>query len=133
MVTPVDLKQLAVDRSEPSARPIVRKRPWLTRWGIPAVIVAGFLFVTLWSARERLLPARPVTVVPVVLTRAEVQSEGSPLFQAAGWVEPRPTPVMASALVEGVVEKMLVIEGQDVKAGEPLAQLFDADARLALR
>lgn len=133
MTTPVDLKQLAVDRGEQKARPLVRKRPWLTQWGIPAIIIAGFLIVTGWSARDRLLPARPVTVVPVILTRAEVQSEGTPLFQAAGWVEPRPSPVMASALVEGIVEKMLVIEGQDVRIGEPLAQLFDADAKIALR
>lgn len=132
MTTPVDLQQLAVNRGE-TARPLVRKRVWLTRWGLPALIVAGFIAVTAWSARDHLLPARPVSVIPVILTRAEVQSAGTPLFQAAGWVEPRPMPVVASALAEGVVEKLLVIEGQEVAAGEPLAQLFDTDARLALR
>lgn len=133
MTTPVDLKQLAVNRGDQKVRPLVRKRPWLTQWGIPFLIIAGFLAVTGWSMREHLLPAQPVTVVPVILTRAEVQTEGTPLFQAAGWVEPRPTPVMVSALVEGVVERLLVVEGQEVRAGEPVAQLFDADAKLAVR
>lgn len=133
MATPVDLKQLAVQRRDETVRPLVRKRPWITRWGIPFVIIFGFLGVIGWSARDRWLPQKPVTVTPVVMMRAEVQASGTPLFQAAGWVEPRPTPVMVSALVEGVVDKLLVVEGQDVKAGDPVAQLFDADSRLALR
>jgi RND family efflux transporter MFP subunit len=54
------------------------------------------------------------------------------LFQSAGWVEARPTPVVVSALAEGVVEELLVVEGQEVKAGQTVARLIDADARLAL-
>src|SRR5262249_37142620 len=49
------------------------------------------------------------------------------------WVEPRPTPVLVTALAEGVVQRLLVVEGQEVKAGEPVARLIDADARLALQ
>ena len=133
MATQVDLRQLAVERPDPAARKIVRKRSWLTRWVIPTAIILGFLGVAGWSARERLLPAKSVTVTPVILARAESQTAGTPLFQAAGWVEPRPTPIMVSALVEGVVEKLLVTEGQEVASGQPLAKLYDADARLALR
>ena len=133
MATPVDLRQLAVERPDPAVRKIVRKRSWLTRWVIPTTIIVGFLGVVGWSARERWLPAKLVTVTPVILARAESQTAGTPLFQAAGWIEPRPTPTMVSALVEGVVEKLFVTEGQEVAFGQPLAKLYDADVRLALR
>ncbi len=133
MTAQVDLKQLAVNRPDPAARPLVRKRAWLGRWGVPVAIIAGFSGVIGWSAGDRLLPSTPVTIVPVILMRAEVQSAGTTLFQAAGWIEPRPTPVMATALLEGVVEKLLVTAGQDVVVDEPLAQLYDADARIAVR
>ncbi|MEX2176633.1 MAG: HlyD family efflux transporter periplasmic adaptor subunit [Pirellulaceae bacterium] len=133
MATQVDLRQLAVERPGSSGAPLVRKRGWLVKWGLPLTILAGFAALMGWSARDQWLPAKPVTVVPVILTRAEVQQAGTPLFQAAGWVEPRPTAVMASALVEGVVEQLLVVEGQEVQAGQPIAKLMDADARIALQ
>jgi RND family efflux transporter MFP subunit len=38
-----------------------------------------------------------------------------------------------AALAEGVLERLLVVEGQLLKAGEPVAQLNDAEARLALK
>jgi len=133
MATPVDLQQLVVDRgggAQATARP--RQRHWFTRYGIPLGIILGFAGVVTWSLWDQLLPAKPVTVVPVLVTRAEIQQSGTPLFQAAGWVEPRPTAVMASALVEGIVEELLVVEGQKVEKGQPLAKLVDQDARLAL-
>ncbi|MEX2027244.1 MAG: efflux RND transporter periplasmic adaptor subunit, partial [Pirellulaceae bacterium] len=133
MASQVDLRQLAVERPGTNAVPLVRKRPWLLKWGFQLTIIVGFGALVGWSARDRWLPSRPVTVVPVILARAEVQEAGTPLFQAAGWIEPRPTPVMASALVEGVVEQLLVIEGQEVKAGQPIAKLVDADARIAVQ
>ena len=54
-----------------------------------------------WAARDSFLPAQSVTVTPVIVTRAEVQQEGTPLFQAAGWIEPRPTAVVVSSLATG--------------------------------
>jgi RND family efflux transporter MFP subunit len=72
-----------------------------------------------------------VTVVPVFVTRSEIQSGGTPLFKAAGWIEPRPTPVRVAALAPGVVEQLLVVEDQAVKAGETIAELVKADAQLA--
>ncbi len=130
----VDLRQLAVRRDGSSARPEPRRPRHLTsRYLLPGAVVFGFLGVLGWAARDSLRPARPVTVVPVLATRAEVQQEGNPLFQSAGWIEPRPTPVLVTALSEGVIDKLLVVEGQEVKAGEPVARLIDADAQLALR
>lgn len=131
MSSPIDLRQLAVER--PAESPLPRRRHRLMRWGLPLAIVAGFASLLAWSARDHWLPARPVTVAPVLLVRADVQQAGTPLFQAAGWIEPRPTAVVASALVEGVVQELLVIEGQEVEAGQPLARLVDADARLAMQ
>lgn len=131
MTTQVDLRALAVSR-DPSALEPHGKRRWLTRYLVPGLILSGFLALIGWAARESFLPARPVTVVPVVTTRAAGQQAGATLFVAAGWVEPRPTPLLVTALAEGVVEQLLVVEGQAVKAGEAIARLVDADARLAL-
>jgi RND family efflux transporter MFP subunit len=129
----VDLRPLAVRRDGPTApTPARRRRHLTTRYLLPGAVLLGFLGVMAWSARDSLRPSRPVTVVPVLATRAEVRQGGAPLFQAAGWVEPRPTPVLVTALTEGVVDQLMVVEGQAVKAGQPVARLIDADARLAL-
>jgi multidrug efflux pump subunit AcrA (membrane-fusion protein) len=95
-------------------------------------VILGFLSLTGWAARESLLPRQAVTVVPVVVARAEVRQAGTPLFQAAGWVEPRPTSVLVPALAEGVIEELLVVEGQAVQKGEPVARLIAVDAELEL-
>lgn len=134
MTSPVDLRQLAVRRPELGDAPLPRRpRRLVSRYLLPAGVLLGFVGVLGWATRDALRLARPVTVVPVLATRAEVRSGGEPLFQTAGWVEPRPTPTLVTALSEGVVERLLVVEGQEVKAGEPVAHLIDTDARLALQ
>lgn len=132
MTTQLDLRELAIDRREP---PKVKRRQkhFVSRYLLPGVVILGFLGMMGWAMRDQFLPARRVTVVPVVVARAPVQQAGSTLFQAAGWVEPRPTPVLIPALAEGVVEELLVVEGQQVQAGEPVARLIDIDAKFALR
>jgi len=100
---------------------------------LPGIVLLGFLAVVGWAARERLLPARPVTVIPVVTTFMDVQNESTPLFQAAGWIEPRPTPILVTALTEGVVEELLVVESQTIKSGQVVARLIQDDAKLALQ
>ncbi|MEX0703340.1 MAG: efflux RND transporter periplasmic adaptor subunit [Planctomycetales bacterium] len=132
MTTELDLRQLAIDRREPP-KAKRRRRRLVSRYVLPGGIVLGFLGMLGWAARDRFLPIKSVTVVPVVVARAEVRRGGAPLFQAAGWIEPRPTPVLVSALAEGVVRELLVVEGQEVQAGEPIARLIDVDARLALQ
>jgi multidrug efflux pump subunit AcrA (membrane-fusion protein) len=130
----VDLSQLAVRRHEaPSAVKVSRPRHLGLRIFLPGVVLVGFLAVVIWAARDRLLPARPVTVASVVTTSTEIQNEGTPMFQAAGWIEPRPTPVLVPALTEGVVEKLLVVEGQRIEAGQEVAKLIQEDAQLALQ
>ncbi len=126
----IDLKQLA--RERPVAGPQRRTR-WWTRCGIPAGIVLGFVALLVYAAREEWLPAQEVGVVAVMTSRGPIQRAGTPLFQAAGWVEPRPSPVHATSLAEGIVAEVLVVEGQEVRRGEPIARLIDTDAQLALR
>lgn len=129
----LDIKGLALDKGPAKKPQKKRRRSWGTRYLVPGGIILGFLALLLFAAGEEFLPKQQVTVVPVVVTRAEVQQEGTPLFQAAGWVEPRPTPVNAAALTEGVVEELYVVEGQEVKAGDPVAKLIDIDLKLALK
>ncbi len=54
------------------------------------------------------------------------------LFQASGWIEPDPLPIKATSLVDGVIEKVEILEGQLVKKDEILVTLISIDARLAL-
>ena len=128
----VDLSQLAVDRGGRGARGSPGPRRHLvSRYVLPGALILGVLVLMAWAARDLLSPPRRVTVVPVFATQAEVRQEGTPVFKAAGWIEPRPTPVRVAALAPGVVEQLLVVEDQPVKAGEPIAELVKDDARLA--
>ncbi|NRB73562.1 MAG: biotin/lipoyl-binding protein, partial [Verrucomicrobiales bacterium] len=54
------------------------------------------------------------------------------LFQASGWIEPDPLPIKATALVNGVVECVGVLEGEVVKQGQILAELISEDFELDL-
>jgi HlyD family secretion protein len=131
MSTGVDLRQLAVRRDLPAT--LNRRRHVITRFVLPAAILLGFAGLAAYALRDRLSPPRAVTIVPVVVERGAVQAAGTPLFQAAGWIEPRPTPIMVTALTDGFIEKLLVVEGQAVQAGEPIAHLVAADAKIALQ
>src|SRR5215212_853863 len=109
MTSEVDIKQLALVRSE-APTTIARRRPrLLTRYIVPGSLLAGFAAVAIWAAQDLWRPPQPVWVVPVLASQSAVQSEGTPLFQAAGWIEPRPTPIRVAALAPGVVERLLVV------------------------
>lgn len=131
MSSNVDLRELAIDRGGEGASTLTVRRHVLTRYVLPILLVLGFLTLLAWASRDLIFPPQPVTVVPVFSTTAEVSREGTPLFQAAGWIEPRPTPIRVAALAPGVVEKLLVVEDQAVEAGQPIAELVKDDARLA--
>jgi HlyD family secretion protein len=135
MKTTVDLRQLAVDRdgAAPAPAALPARRHLLTRFVLPALLLAGFGLLFAHAARDGLYSPRRVTVMPVVWSQSEMdQPVGTPLFRAAGWVEPRPTPTVVTALAEGVVDKLFVVEGQEVKEGAVVARLVTADARIAL-
>ena len=134
MSSNVDLSQLAVERTTTSGPAVDgQSRRWFSRYLLPLGMALAFLGLLAWATRDSLLPAQPVTVIPVLVARAEIQQAGTPLFQAAGWVEPRPVATVVSSLADGVVEKLHVVEGQSIEQGEPIAHLLDTDARLRLR
>lgn len=130
---PLDLSRLALDRS-PSVEKTSkrRRRRWVSRYVLPSVILLGFVALLGAAAGRQLFPKPSVTVVPVIVKRGEVQQAGTPLFQAAGWIEPRPTSVRVAALAPGVVEELLVVEGQLLAKGEAIARLIAVDAELAV-
>ena len=129
MSAEVDIKQLAIVRGE-AASPKHRRRHVVSRYLIPGALLLGFASLIGWASRDKLMPPTDVWVVPVLASQSKVQHEGTPLFQAAGWIEPRPTPIRVAALAPGVVERLLVVQDQEVKAGEPVAELVKADAQL---
>jgi RND family efflux transporter MFP subunit len=115
---------------------------------LPVAILAGFALVFAILYGDRLWPATPVRVsrvvaleqgdagavppaAPPVPTSAE-PADAPVLFQASGWIEPDPLPVKATALTDGVIDQVHVLEGQPVAAGDLIATLIDADAKLAL-
>lgn len=133
---PLDLSRLALDRSTPGGdAPATqsRKRKWLVRYVVPLAIMMGFVILILAAAGNSIWPRPSVEVVPVIAKRSQVRQSGSPLFQAAGWIEPRPTAVNVPALTPGVIEELLVVEGQAVKKGESIAKLISIDAELAVK
>lgn len=131
----IDLSQLAIERKPAAAvNPKSQRRRWLFRYALPTLILLGFCGLLATAAGTQWLPRRSVTVLPVVVSRAAItQPSGTPQFQAAGWIEPRPTPINVAALAPGVIEELLVVEGQQVEKGEPIAKLIAADAELAVR
>lgn len=131
MNAPVDLQQLKVER--PAAAEPRPARSLLSRYVIPGGIAAGFIVLLAVASKDRLATRRTVRTVPVVVTRADVRQASAPLFQAPGWVEPRPTPIMVSFLTSGVIEEICVVEGQEVTRGQLLARLHQADGQLVLQ
>ncbi|NQU20614.1 MAG: efflux RND transporter periplasmic adaptor subunit [Candidatus Nealsonbacteria bacterium] len=129
----VDLRELAVDREEPARRRRGPRQHIVARYVLPGLLIAGFVAVLGWTLRDVLLPGTPVLVVPVHVTRAEMQQAGTPLFKAAGWIEPRPTHIAVAALAPGVVERLLVVEDQPIKKSDPVALLVADDAKLTLK
>lgn len=112
----------------------------LAAWWLPIALMLGFALLFALLFRDRLLPAREVRVVAAMAiaddaTTATIptpdKADGRLLFQASGWLEPDPLPIRATALADGVISEVHVLEGQLVEEGEPLATLIDDDARLA--
>lgn len=128
-----------------------RKRRWIGL--LPWLLLIAFAGLAWILFGEALLPRKEVHLENVVTLRpsgeSESQNEGAEvaterseaapdpweapmLFQASGWVEPDPLPIKATALVNGVVDSVSVLEGETVKKGELLATLIREDFELDL-
>jgi len=123
-----------IDLSALSRRPEAVEPPRRSRLRIllPLLILGTFGVVLGSTLLDELRPSIEVRVVrPERVDAAAVGvPEGRPVVQAAGWVEPDPFPIHASALAAGVVREVLVQESDAVEAGQPVALLVDEDARL---
>jgi HlyD family secretion protein len=107
---------------------------------LPGGLLLGFVFFFGLLFRDRLLPATKVTVFPAVAieeksapgnSREKAPSAtGKLLFQASGWIEPDPLPMRATALTDGIVEEVHILEGELVKKGDLLATLIGIDNRI---
>lgn len=60
------------------------------------------------------------------------QKNSDLIFQASGWIEPDPYPIRIPSLYDGVVEDVLVLEGEIVREGQKLVTLINEDAKIAL-
>ena len=138
---PLDLSQLALDRSPQSVSSMHgvskpsryhRMRP-ITRYVVPIGIVLGFVALLVAAAGRQWWPSTSVTVIPVIVKRADVQQTGIPVFRSPGWIEPRPTAITVAALAAGVIEELLVVEGQEVTKGQAIARLIAIDAELMVQ
>ncbi|MBK1882728.1 efflux RND transporter periplasmic adaptor subunit [Luteolibacter pohnpeiensis] len=111
---------------------VFRRMTWL----LPAGILLGFVLIFLLLFRDQLLPSPEVKIAPALLLEEALQNtkstpvSGKMLFQASGWIEPDPLPVKATALQDGVIDEVHVLEGQSVKKGDLLATLVAIDTQL---
>ena len=111
----------------------VPSQRWETRVLLPGVILLATVALVGVALSEALLPATPVRVVAVLVKDSgEVQPTGSVIVQAPGWVEADPFPIAVSALADGVVEEVLVLEGSRVERGQVVARLVADEARIGL-
>lgn len=110
------------------------------------LLVAGVALVTggllLAAAGSSLRPVPTVSVRPVLFAPASAEADagqasrpGTPAkrtVQAPGWLEADPYSVAATALTDGVVAEVLMLEGESVQEGQVVARLVRRDAELAL-
>lgn len=121
----------AVPAEERIAMPPARWKESVLAPGVLLILAAGLIVYTGWGA---LTPAMEVQVAPVVeRTTSVAAAEGGQMIRAPGWVEADPYPIAVSALTDGVVRDVLVLEGEPVSSGQPVAQLVDDDARLLVQ
>jgi len=132
----------AAESSTPFSARLALAVPWL--------LLAGFGLVLFLLFGDRLESGVPVKVESVVTMKAVSPSPGQDIlpgaaetepidprdgavaFQASGWIEPGPFPIKVSALVDGFVDEVLVLEGESVKKGQVMARLIREDFELDL-
>lgn len=125
-----DIDLAALARTQPALPPPKRS---VLRIAVPTAILLAFFAVLATTVDELWRGSVEVTVVrPQVVDGSSSASSGTPLFQAAGWIEPDPFAIEVTALASGVVDEMLVQESDLVERGQVVARLIDRDARLAL-
>ncbi|MFZ4575681.1 MAG: efflux RND transporter periplasmic adaptor subunit [Phycisphaerales bacterium] len=109
---------------------------WGTRVVLPAAILLAAAGLIAYSARDALLPADAVWIAPAVMKQVAASGQAgerpgaAAIVQGPGLVEPSPYAVTIPALEEGVVKEVLVLEGDQVRAGQVVATLVAEGAVL---
>lgn len=122
--------------------------PRRSRWSriIPGIVLALTVMLIAWSAWPTIQPIRTVTVTQAVFemssaiapSRLDGSSntrDGAPkgaIVQAPGWLEAEPYYIACTALADGVVESIFVLEGDAVRQGQVVAKLVAEDSALRL-
>lgn len=112
---------------------------------VPLAVIGAVGGLLVASAGSVLQPAKPVRVMPVVFAEQDQKEDREPeadaparrahsgrTVQAPGWLEADPFSVACTALADGIVEEVLVLEGERVEKGQVVARLVSEDAELAL-
>jgi HlyD family secretion protein len=119
--------------SVPAAEIPPPRRRWKTRVALPGAVLLATTSLFGVALSDTLWPATPVRVAAVhAKDSGEAQPVDTVIVQAPGWVEADPFPVAVSALANGVVEEVLVLEGAHVERDQVVARLVADDARIAL-
>ena len=124
--------QLKIDRDgDPPRRR--RRRQGGGRWLMIAALAAAVVLAVgaaAWFAVAR--PDLPSVTTVAARSAWSGAAEGGALLDASGYVVAR-REATVSAKVAGKVDRVLIQEGQHVKAGEVIATLDDSNARAALQ
>ncbi|MCA8962463.1 MAG: biotin/lipoyl-binding protein, partial [Planctomycetes bacterium] len=116
--------------SAPDRVPPPRRR-WWTRVVLPIALITATAALLVGVAWASLFPGVEIEVIPVMVKTVEART-GSATVVASGWLEPDPYPYYATTLVDGIVEEVLVLEGDRVTKGQVIARLVGDDAQLSL-
>jgi len=127
------LKNLSLKREAPPQEGVPRPRlRWKTRVLVPGLVLGGLAALLAATAYDEIIPAPEVQAVPVVVKKTQAgQAAGTVVVQAAGWIEADPYKSYVTALADGVVSEVVVLEGEPIKKGQVVVRLVSDDARLA--
>lgn len=110
---------------------------------VPIAVVCLTIGAVAWSAWPVIRPARSIVATQAafdltsgsapIQTQGDALERGGTTVQAAGWIEPEPYAIACTALADGVVESIEVLEGDPIEQGQVVARLVSADAEIRLR
>lgn len=120
----VDLSALRMEGGEPPRTPRRPMRLGLLLLALVAIGVAATFLYPLLRTR------RTVATAPVRIA-GEAAVSRSHVAEAAGWIEPDPFPILVRPITDGVVERLLVLEGAELKADESVVATLRSAPHLA--